>query len=184
MREVKLYGDKAAGRVALVDDQDYELVSARRWYLYERYREEGKRIHGPYANRTVHSNGRSRTFGMHVVIMGRPYIDHVNHNGLDNRRVNLRPASGSQNQHNTRPYIGTSSQYKGVYWKKSSRRWVAQIAIDCRRMHLGSFSDEIAAACAYDDAALTAWGEFAYLNFPLDIPAGAVLLEPREDSAA
>lgn len=109
MKTVPLHDPKGQGRVALVDDDDYELVSAFHWMVYERGND------GPYAmaharrdsqgsyypSAPVGTNarlpGRRTTVGMHKLITGWPRTDHRNHDGLDNQRANLRPASTSEN---------------------------------------------------------------------------------------
>lgn len=169
---VPLYGKKAAGRVALVDDADYDLVMQYRWYVWERTRSNGS-IDGPYAiTRSAICGGRRQNLKMHRLLMpGALQVDHKNGDGLDCQRSNLRVASDSQNRGNERKrhsYNGrrTSSRFKGVYWGKRERKWVAQIGVNGRHRGLGSFADETAAARAYDAAALEAWGEFACVNFP------------------
>jgi hypothetical protein len=105
---------------------------------------------------------------MHCLIMGAKGIDHVNGNGLDNRRENLRPATNSQNMANRRPNINSSSPYKGVTWAPNcgSGKWRANIKIDGASHTLGFFEDVREAAEAYDAAARVAFGEFARLNVP------------------
>lgn len=101
---------------------------------------------------------------MHNLLTGWALVDHVNGDGLDNRRVNLRPATRSQNQGNRRKFLSTASQYKGVTpWAKDKARWIAV----CRRKKvLGVFNSEAEAALAYDAAARQEFGEYAALNFP------------------
>jgi hypothetical protein len=95
-------------------------------------------------------------------------VDHINHNGLDNRRSNLRLATPSQNNANQRPRQDArlTSKYKGVYYDKSRGRWAATIHVDGRTRGLGRYDTEDAAAAAYDHAAAEVWGEFALLNQP------------------
>jgi hypothetical protein len=161
--EIPLYGKKAAGRVALVDQADANLVLRNRWHVYE-VRRSG-RTHGPYAS--AFNRGIGGIVSMHKLITGWPLTDHLNHDGLDNRRQNLRPATTSQNRQNQRPPIGGSSRFKGVSWHKRSRKWVAQMGGE--QHYLGSFASEEDAARAYDCAARQAYGEFAYLNFPDEV---------------
>lgn len=92
-------------------------------------------------------------------------VDHINHNGLDNRKANLRIATFSENRRNSRKAKDTSSKYKGVSWHKNNKKWHAGININGRRKHLGSFDDEIQAAKAYDEVARKYHGEFSSLNF-------------------
>ena len=168
MRTVALSGRIARGRVALVDDEDYELVSQRTWHVVEQIRRPGRRPAGPYARTGIYhpADRRTTTLAMHVLITGiRTGIDHVNGDGLDNQRHNLRPAGQSLNTANMRPYaVSTSSRFKGVRRHKEGK-WEARIRVG-RPIYLGLFSDEEDAARAYDAAAIAAWGEFARPNFP------------------
>lgn len=93
--------------------------------------------------------------------------DHINRNGLDNRKANLRPATVSQNLCNrTKTKAKTRSKYKGLEWDKTQRKWRARIQLNGRKIHLGSFANEIDAAKAYDKKARDLFGQFACLNFP------------------
>jgi len=93
--------------------------------------------------------------------------DHINGNGLDNRRCNLRICSHSENQHNGSPYVGCSSRFKGVHWRKDRRKWQTSIRNAGKPIYLGYFTDEAEGARAYDRAARELFGEFARVNFPL-----------------
>ena len=163
MRTIPLHGKKAAGRVALVDDGDYDLVMQYRWNVYEKPPEGQGRGTGPYAQ--AFAAGKRAVF-MHALIMGRPYIDHVDHDGLNNQRHNLRPADQSQNNQNQRPQLGRTSQFKGVHYIRKRGIWQANIKLDSRKRHLGDFASELQAAYAYDAAARELFGEFACPNFP------------------
>jgi hypothetical protein len=174
MHEVKLYGGKAAGRVALVDDRDYELVQSHRWHVWECQAKPTHRVAGPYAQaRVVRPDGVATTLKMHKLLTGWRRTDHRNGNGLDNRRGNLRDVSNRQNLQNSRAHIGSSSVYKGVSWRTRegrSGRWSANITADGEKIHLGLFKDEVEAAQVYDRAAHYFFGEYALTNFP--VPAG------------
>ena len=165
MKTVSLGGKKAAGRVALVDDEDYDLVAGYRWCLWE---PPGKRRPGgPYAAANIKlPDGRCTAILMHKMLTGWRQTDHIDHDGLNNQRSNLRPATQAQNAYNARPTLGTSSQYKGVSWHKTAGKWMAQIAYGRKNRYLGLFLSEEAAAAAYDDAARQLGGEYAFLNFP------------------
>jgi len=155
------------GKVAVVDAVDYaELArykwcaSSPGWGVWYAVRGEGM------------PNGKRRTVYMHREVLGAApgeQVDHVNLDGLDNRRENLRSATGVENSRNRRKRSGTSSQYKGVSWHKATRRWLAQIRFGARKTHLGSFRCEEDAARAYDAAAVEHFGEFARPNFPVEV---------------
>ena len=92
--------------------------------------------------------------------------DHINGNGLDNRRNNLRRATAAQNVANRSSRSGATSRYKGVCWSKQHKTWKAQITVDGRQTFLGLFGCEEDAARAYDDAAVGVHGEYARINLP------------------
>ena len=93
-------------------------------------------------------------------------VDHINHNGLDNRRANLRPATRAQNNRYSKKRKNTRSKYKGVSYYSREKQFVAKITTDGKTVKLGYFEDEVEAAKAYDKAARKYHKEFAYLNFP------------------
>ncbi len=145
------------GKYALVDDADYDLLSRWDWYAwwsgsvwYARRSHKGKKL---YLHREILKAGKDDV------------TDHVNHDGLDNRRCNIRVCTQLQNARNKPPRKNQSSKYKGVYWHKLAAKWTAQIAPSRCRKHLGVFEKEIDAAVAYDKAAEKYYGEFACLNF-------------------
>lgn len=148
----------SGGRIALVDDEDEPLVRQCRWIALK-----SPSINTDiwYARSTARLGGGERKLLMHTLITGWPMVDHVNGDGLDNRRSNLRPSTHSQNMANRRKYRAGTSQYKGVsLWQ--GKRWIAH----CAGKHLGLFDSELNAAIAYDMAARAKWGEYAALNFP------------------
>ena len=147
------------GKYAIVDAEDYDRLSKYKWLALEK----GRSLYA----KTFHLNGKS--LHMHRLIMNAPphlVVDHINHDGLDNRKKNLRLCTHLENLRNARPSRGGSSEYKGVYWHKGSKKFVAQIAFKAKRIWLGYFKNEIEAAKAYDKAAKKFFGEFAFLNFP------------------
>lgn len=92
-------------------------------------------------------------------------IDHTCHNRACVNPDHLRLASRGNNCQNRQAQDGYSSKYKGVHWSKQSNKWCASIKTNSKRTNLGLFIDEKLAARAYDEAALSLFGEFAFLNF-------------------
>jgi hypothetical protein len=94
-------------------------------------------------------------------------VDHINGDGLDNRRCNLRVCTHKQNVRNARPYKGKkTSKFRGVYFSAPTQKFKAQIMCSGVKINLGSFESEKSAAEAYDEAASKLFGEYARLNFP------------------
>jgi len=169
---IALSGKKGTGRAALIDDEDWPLVEGRKWRLFEYPSAPGRRNKGPYAiTRVYRADGKPTTMLMHTAITGWPRTDHEDHNGLNNQRSNLRPATSAQNQHNRRSNIKGSSRYKGVHWVTGHRRWRAMIRIDGTQRYIGQFTSEEEAALAYNYAALEIYGAYACLN-PVDGKTG------------
>lgn len=165
MKEIKLTG----GGIAIVDDADFEAVSAIKW----------RRADGPrtsYAMSVKIRGSRKTGFkytytGMHRLILGLSkndgiFVDHINGNGLDNRRENLRTCTRAENNRNKRPKVRENTKYKGIVYQRDRKRWIAQIYVNKVRHHLGNFKSDLDAARAYDAGARRLHGEFARLNFP------------------
>lgn len=171
MKIVPLHGKKAMGRVALVDDGDYELVMQYKWYVWERT-SRGTR-EGPYAIAAITRRRKTINLKMHKFLTGYARTDHKDGNGLNNQRSNLRPATDAQNMANKRKKAKGTSTYKGVSLDKRCGTWHAYIGVGRKTVNLGGFKNEQEAAKAYDRAACAAYGEYAWLNFPADHEACA-----------
>ena len=150
------------GYVALIDIDDYEVVRQTTWRA-------ARKEQNVYALRHIRrSDATPRTTAtMHTVLAGWPRVDHMNGDGLDNRRANLREATNAQNMANQRLSRRNTSGFKGVTWRKDKCRWQVQVGVAGRLKHLGYFDSAEEAARAYDAAAREYHGEFATLNFPL-----------------
>ena len=104
---------------------------------------------------------------MHRLITNAPEgmeVDHRNHNGLDNRRGNLRTCTPTQHRQTRRPHKNTTSEYKGVWWHTQACKWQARISFRSKPIHIGVFGDEKEAAKAYNKKAKELFGKFAWLN--------------------
>ena len=154
------------GYVAIVSPEDFEAVNQFRWFM-------GSKTN-PYAHRCLRTNatksGRT-TQAMHLFIAERmgiadaECIDHSNRDRLDNRRSNLRRATRSSNGANQAPR--RDRVFKGITFSRLVKKWRAQIRVEGDMYQLGCFTCPIAAANAYDAAALQCHGEYAYTNFPI-----------------
>lgn len=157
MKEIPL----TQGKVALVDDADFEAVSKFKWHA-------AKRRSRFYAARKIHKpDGEWTIQYLHQFLMpGVPQIDHQYGDGLDNRRKNIRPATNQQNRHGVnRKKVGAGSTFRGVSRDKQRGSWKAKIKACGKTLFLGRFSVESDAARAYDTAAKKYFGEFASPNF-------------------
>jgi len=140
------------GKFALVDDEDFEMVSQYKWSAKESF-PPGTWYAVRYRNKLMH----------HLILGESKITDHKDRNGLNNQRENLRFATASQNCAN-RTTCKHSSKFKGVCWNKQCKKWTAYISINKKRVHIGYFSDEIEAGKAYDLMAIKLFSEFALTN--------------------
>lgn len=149
-----MYIPTTRGMFATIDSVSFPLLAKYRWYVHCRF--------GRFYARATTGNG----IFMHRLILGFPnglQIDHVNCNGLDNRKENLRLATPRQNQLNGPPLKG--HKYKGITYHKRDRLWEARINISERvQISCGFHRSEEEAARAYNLAASKHYGEFARLN--------------------
>ncbi len=160
IRPIRIEGNIAyvpltKGYEAIIDAEDVPLVEGFNWIAsVERNTVYAVRREG---------SGCRREIRMHRVIMGDPdglQVDHRHGNGLDNRRSNLRVATGLQNSRNARIRKDNSSGFKGVSWNKSARKWHARIKVDGSRINLGNYETPEAAHAAYAKASAELHGEF------------------------
>ena len=150
------------GQFALVDNEDYDrLVAMGKWYAQK----SGNTF---YAKGYIfNENGDKVLTLMHRVVLSAKkgvQVDHINTDGLDNRKCNLRGCSHAENQRNRERYSNNKSGYKGVSWDKVNGKWRAQIKNKNKTEYIGIFENPIEAAKAYNNAALKYHGEFARVN--------------------
>lgn len=160
MKEIPLSirGKNAGKYVAIVDDDDYDYLMKWTWTVGN-------------GRNTKYAIGREKKFriNMHRIIMKTPenlLCDHIDGNGLNNQKSNLRNCSRSQNQWNRRKTINTSSKYTGVHLFRCRKKtyWMSQIRANKIVHHIGYFKTEEDAALAYNKRATELHGEFARLN--------------------
>ncbi len=154
MKEIPL----SQGKVALVDDVEFDLLSVNKWCA-----QKDRRTYYAVRSITIAPNKEKRVW-MHREILGLTvgqFADHINGNGLDNRRSNLRIATTSQNGANRRVGRNNTSGVKGVAWHKGSKKWQSSICVRGRMIQLGRFYDLKSAECIYKLAAFKFFGEFA-----------------------
>jgi hypothetical protein len=161
MKEIRLsqQGKNKGKYVALVDDEDYEYLNQWRWNA----KETGS---GHYAMSFEFINGKQKNIRMHRLLMNTPTdmdVDHIDHNGLNNQKSNLRNCTKSQNSMNTSP-CGVSG-YLGVSIRTGTTKYFAQIKVNKKTLFLGMFDDPKEAARVRDKAAIKHFGKFANLNF-------------------
>lgn len=155
--------NKLLNLVALVDDDMYDYLNQWNWYALKSW----NTFYAARNEPTPNSKRKQKAIWMHREILGlssdlKKEGEHIDHNGLNNLRYNLRVATHSQNCINRRAHKNSSSSFLGVY--KVRNKWRAAIMKDYKRTHIGYFDNEKIAAIAYNEKAVELFGEFANLN--------------------
>jgi hypothetical protein len=157
MKQIQL----TKGKFAIVDDVDFEWLSQWKWY-------SNNSKWGDYANRQKMEKGKITHFYMHREIMKYYgykiegfFIDHINHNSLDNRKENLRLVNDSQSQMNRK--ITNKVGFKGVNLYRNGK-WRAFSKINQKQIHLGYFNTKEEAAQVYNNFAIKNFKEYAFIN--------------------
>lgn len=148
MKEIQL----SQGKVALVDDEDFEYLNQWKWHFSSR----------GYAMRRAYK----KNIHMHRAVFRideKLQCDHINGNRIDNRKSNLRPCTQNENMMNKKAYKNNKTGYKGVNFQNG--KYHASISILGKKTHLGHFKTAEEAARKYDEAAIQKFGIFARLNF-------------------
>ena len=147
------------GKFTIVDDEDYEYLNQWKWSA--KWNNKTKSFYA------VTYNKRKCIYMSRLVMKATEemQVDHIHHNGLDNRKSNLRICTQGQNMLNKKKYRNSFCNYKGVSIGNNNDKYRAVIGVNKRIIHLGYFDKEIDAAKAYDEAALKYHKEFANLNF-------------------
>lgn len=149
------------GREAVVDASDLPLLKGRRWCL--------RVWQGKLSYCAGRLAGERKDINLHRLLLNAPdgvSVDHIDGDGLNNRRSNLRLASTAQNSWNTGRYRNNTSGHKGVSWRADRQKWQVHIRIGGKRLSLGHYTDVKMAAAAYAEAARKYHGEFANIGDP------------------
>jgi len=161
IRQIRIVGNIAfvpltRGYEAVIDAADVPLVNGFNWQAMVTSR-------SVYAQRTDRTDPKPRSVRMHRTIVGEPaglQVDHIDGDGLNNQRDNLREVTPSQNAKNQRKHRDNTSDLKGVSFHKRDGKWSAQIGVDGKQKHLGYFDTKEEAYLAYCEASAKYHGEF------------------------
>jgi hypothetical protein len=151
---------------AQVDDEDYEFLNQFAWSVQIAKRTQ-------YAMRAIYPNGKKggcKSIYMHRLILNvsdtNIEVDHIDHNGLNCKKNNLRKTTQKENMQNRLSRIGSTSKFVGVMKVKNRNLWQSILYKDGKRVFRKTFKSELDAALARDEAVLKYKGEFGYLNKP------------------
>lgn len=144
----------------LIDSEDYELISKYKWHVH-------KWRYVFYVQAWTNINGKGKTLLMHKLILGakrKEIVDHIDGNGLNNQKTNLRICTNTQNCWNQRIAKNNTTGFKGVTFVKATKRYRARIRVNSKLILVGDFKTAQEAGEAYNWAALNHYGDFARLN--------------------
>lgn len=149
------------GMEALIDDEDFSIVKKYEWHVC-RVRKSEKF----YAHSHILINGKQTKQTMHRLIMGNAdlVIDHINGNGLDNRRKNLRFCKNGQNLCNRGPQKSNKLGIKNIWFDSDRERFCVDVSFDGKRVFRGRYKTLDQAIVKRDEALLKFHGEFANLK--------------------
>jgi hypothetical protein len=154
MKKIKLTKSK----FALVDNSDFEELNKYKWYCFK----YGNTYYAMRSSNRI--KGKQTVIKMHRFLMNPlkgQQIDHVDGNGLNNQRKNLRICNHSENQRNKKIYKSNISGFKGVSWNKNANKWQSFIRVDSKRIHLGYFKSKLSAFETYCKASVEFHGKFS-----------------------
>jgi len=156
MKQIALNGVNGHGLFTLVDDEDYEELNKVKWYGYK-------------AKNTVYAvRGGNRIFiSMHREILKVPpklRVDHIDHNGLNNQKSNIRICTASENNKNCTKRINKTSKYIGVSWHKTTKKWQVKSKYKGKVVFGGLYANEDDAGLAYNRISLEQCKDFTNIN--------------------
>lgn len=155
-----LKSPKYGVKEVLIDDEDYDKIKGYIWHIY-------KRPYTFYCGTFYKIDGKQKTIDLHRFLTNCPKgfdVDHINRDGLDNRRSNLRICTRSQNIQNQKIHKDNRYGARGLYWDKSRKKWQVRICINYKTIHIGRFENKEDAINAYNEAAKKYHGEFARVS--------------------
>lgn len=158
-KDNKVYIQLTKNKEAIIDKEDYDLIKNYHWHAVK--------SGNVYYASTRDSKNNNCNLRMHQLIMNHKNIDHINGDGLNNCRENLRIASQQENSFNQRPRKDSKTGFKGVH-KTQNNTWIARIRLNGRTYYSKRFKTPEEAAKAYDELATKYFGEYAKLNFKGD----------------
>ena len=159
IRNIRIEDDVAyvplsKGLEAIIDADDYQLVAGINWYAQK----SGRTFYAK--TNLARANGRQGFLQMHTLITGFDITDHIDGDGLNNRKCNLRPATKKENMRNRRIMSNNTSGFKGVTLRKDIGMWQARIMVDRKSFSLGFYASPKEAHDAYCRASREMHGEF------------------------
>lgn len=157
MKKIKL----SQNQFTLVDNKDFKYLNKFNWYVHS----GGNTVYAARNSKTI--NGKRKTIWMHKEIMKTPKgmeTDHIDGNGLNNQRKNLRICTKSENQHNRSKYKCNTSGFKGVSWHIGHKKWGASIQSSGKQIYLGYYDSKIEAYNAYCNACTKYHRDFAKIK--------------------
>ena len=176
--KIKILSPKYGEKEIYIDSEDYALIKGYNWSIsYVR------------GNWYAVANSGGKQIKMHRMILNEVNpdvkVDHINGNGLDNRRVNLRRATIAENTRNTGPNNRNSAGYKGVYQYtkgKNTGKFTASLKVDGKKVHGGYFYSAIEAAEKYNELAKEYHKEFGYINFinEVELMKAKAIVRPKK----
>jgi len=162
--EIELFSKKHGKASVIIDDEDYDLIKGYTWTLIK---DHGKY----YASTSFYVNEKLRAVRMHRLLLNmvhsKDQVDHIDNNGLNNRRSNIRTATIAENSRNVGPTKRSSTGFKGVFIYEKGRflkKYVVRIKFNGKNILGGYFEDVIEAAKKYNELAMKYHGDFAFLN--------------------
>ncbi len=154
------------GYYATVNDADFDMLLKYKWHC--KFDQKSPQL--KYAYHVNNRNGNRYTISMHRLLLGLvkfdgKIVDHIDGDGLNNQRANLRICTHRENVRSQRPQRRKkTSAHKGVWWSTTRKRWIAQIRVDNKQIKLGQYKTEAEGIVAYDVAAKLCFGNFAWTN--------------------